>query len=1125
MKKLFEKSIVMIFVLALIMSTTGLSAFAEEEGSREQPESMELSSDGHEHALAQGEGRKAKRTILLYDCGSDLETRAGMATYNLKQILRARFSSDDDIKVIVMTGGSDMWQLDDDNDTENANSYLVFPEGVNVPDDAVVKDDPEDSEKKITLNPKGRISGVYNQIWEAKGADSPENAGKMVLLDGDGITGAEGEAVPGKDELMSEASTLEAFINFCAENYPAEKYDLILWDHGGGPVDGFGSDEHYEYESGKSYVMHFDSIADALAHNKVTDTDSDGKPDSKFDFVDFDACLMGSIELTLGLADYADYYIASADTEPGYGQYYGPCEGKYKGWLDELGDPAKDDLYNGDNGTFEIGKVIVDDFYEFYEKDEGDGSSQEGTLAIFDTQKMIKSGFIQAMMELFSILRSQAAVGSDEQGMFYDEIISFYESIDYADTRLFDIGDLIMLLGIKQTEFSEADIVDGRLINRNEYTDLAQRFTEWFQPEGEGVRNEFMYARGTLGEKTESKYHYIDPATDEYGDNYGYGSLFSTGLTIYFPDRQASLASTNYYKATDPVLENMPVKDDGRYDLLREYQKVVADYSILMTTASTVDQKLNEEGDWMEPDRKNKAYGDREKITYDVVMKYWKDYGLDIWDEGVKVHLDKIGKSEEDIEPWLRRTIERLAKEVVSAEEITSTRVKEKNGDGYKVKVHNARKSMIDSIERNVIAELPVMEKYLESLDENRRRTITRYKDLSVGSVEGTIGDMADIESMEDLIKWYSETGMTMDVDALEPKWYAVHDADSEYHVASIYHRDKDGIYVPALYGTSEDGREEDRLVMLEFSNKFEDGDHHVLTSVVYMNTESGAREIEPDRLTGDVTVMPIKYIRPMFADDFYVPISKASFVISAENASKISLDFTDISNIKDIEDIDEDGEVLDSSFTVTDIFGYPINITDKVLKAEDGKLTHIELAEVKPATATGKELVPEITYNGETLTAGVDYTWEKVSEVEGEGEQETYRTPEFKKPGVYEINLFGKGEFTGYSWKEFRITKADNPLAVKGRTAKVSSRKLRKKTQKLAVTRVLKFTKKGKGTVTYTKVSGSKKIAINKKTGKVTVKKGLKKGKYKVTVKVKAAGGDLYKSAAKTVKITIRVV
>ena len=54
----------------------------------------------------------------------------------------------------------------------------------------------------------------------------------------------------------------------------------------------------------------------------------------------------------------------------------------------------------------------------------------------------------------------------------------------------------------------------------------------------------------------------------------------------------------------------------------------------------------------------------------------------------------------------------------------------------------------------------------------------------------------------------------------------------------------------------------------------------------------------------------------------------------------------------------------------------------------------------------------------------------------------------------------------------------------------------------------------KGQGNKTYVKVSGNKKIKINKKTGKITVKKGLKKGTYKVKVKIKAAGNKNFKSS-----------
>ena len=96
--------------------------------------------------------------------------------------------------------------------------------------------------------------------------------------------------------------------------------------------------------------------------------------------------------------------------------------------------------------------------------------------------------------------------------------------------------------------------------------------------------------------------------------------------------------------------------------------------------------------------------------------------------------------------------------------------------------------------------------------------------------------------------------------------------------------------------------------------------------------------------------------------------------------------------------------------------------------------------------------------------------------------------------------------------------------MTVKGKTAKVKYRKLRKKTRTVSASKVLKFSS-GTGPYLYVKVSGKKKITINKTTGKVTGKKKLKRGKYKIKVKVKSVGNAKYKSTGwKTVTFKIRV-
>lgn len=62
------------------------------------------------------------------------------------------------------------------------------------------------------------------------------------------------------------------------------------------------------------------------------------------------------------------------------------------------------------------------------------------------------------------------------------------------------------------------------------------------------------------------------------------------------------------------------------------------------------------------------------------------------------------------------------------------------------------------------------------------------------------------------------------------------------------------------------------------------------------------------------------------------------------------------------------------------------------------------------------------------------------------------------------------------------------------------------------------------KGTLTYTKVSGNSAFTVNKTNGKITVKKGLKKGTYKINVKISAKAKGNYNAGSKTVSVTVKV-
>ena len=56
------------------------------------------------------------------------------------------------------------------------------------------------------------------------------------------------------------------------------------------------------------------------------------------------------------------------------------------------------------------------------------------------------------------------------------------------------------------------------------------------------------------------------------------------------------------------------------------------------------------------------------------------------------------------------------------------------------------------------------------------------------------------------------------------------------------------------------------------------------------------------------------------------------------------------------------------------------------------------------------------------------------------------------------------------------------------------------------------------------TKAKYKKYFKVAKKTGKITVKKKLRKGLYRVKIKVTAAGNGTYKPVTKTVTVKVRV-
>lgn len=249
-------------------------------------------------------------TVMVYMCGTDLESKSGMATADLEEMVSATLG--DNINVILETGGASTWQ-----------NQII----------------------KSNTNQRFRIKQGGLETLDA-------NVGKRSMVDPD---------------------TLSDFIKFSASEYPADRYILVLWDHGGGSLTGYGYDELFPSGS-----MSLDEINTALKNGGV-----------KFDIIGFDACLMATLETALVAGQYGDYLVASEAVEPGTGWYYTK-------WLSELSaDPAMDSL--------DVGKQIIDDYVKM------SGSSSQTTLSMTDLAEL--QGTVPAAFKSFSSSTSELIAG------------------------------------------------------------------------------------------------------------------------------------------------------------------------------------------------------------------------------------------------------------------------------------------------------------------------------------------------------------------------------------------------------------------------------------------------------------------------------------------------------------------------------------------------------------------------------------------------------------------------------------------------------------------------------------------------------------------------------------------
>lgn len=114
-------------------------------------------------------------------------------------------------------------------------------------------------------------------------------------------------------QRMTDPDNLRKFIEWGVESYPAKSYHLVFWNHGGGPLGGFGGDSNFPGTG----TMPMPEIVQALEGAKQA-------TGATFDLIGFDACLMASAEVAYMLSPYGRYLVASQEIEPGPGWDWTP---------------------------------------------------------------------------------------------------------------------------------------------------------------------------------------------------------------------------------------------------------------------------------------------------------------------------------------------------------------------------------------------------------------------------------------------------------------------------------------------------------------------------------------------------------------------------------------------------------------------------------------------------------------------------------------------------------------------------------------------------------------------------------------------------------------------------------
>lgn len=377
MKRKHHRLLSILLLTALLLSLPGVSCAAA--------------------APQTGEDGLAEWTVMFYLCGADLESKYGYATGNLEEIAQCEHhtsilgeiareygDSVDDadvhqpgrVNVVIQTGGSLTWRARGEMNMDIASDRLQ--------------------------------RWYYDADTQVA---APEQAGEKFQL---------------RQELplasMADPETLRDFVRWSAETYPAQKYALVLWGHGGG-ARGIFIDELFDED-----MMTLGELHDALIDADVM-----------LEAVLFDACLMANFNTAWSIVDNTRWMCASEEVVAGKGTAIGD-------WLQRL-------YYMPECDGERLCRWICDMTQTKYANEDNEQARQLMTWSVIDMSQLPR---VENAIGRFYVMLGQVYARYPRLMSLYAQRIMRAESFGGFDDNLYDLADIFY--DIEMTKAVDMDI-------------------------------------------------------------------------------------------------------------------------------------------------------------------------------------------------------------------------------------------------------------------------------------------------------------------------------------------------------------------------------------------------------------------------------------------------------------------------------------------------------------------------------------------------------------------------------------------------------------------------------------------------------------------------------------------